>query len=79
MKAAIHTKFENIENVFNITQNFIKEHSEEFLNVKTLARSTLFNENVIKWAKAKVCVYADSVLCVCKMEQNPGASDAKWT
>ena len=68
MKAAIHSKFENIENVFNITQKFIKEHSEEFLNVKTLdyqspswTRSTLFNENVIKWAKAKVCVYANLV------------------
>ena len=86
MKAAIHSKFENIENVFNITPKFIKEHSEEFLNVKTLdyqspswTRSTLFNENVIKWTKAKVCVYADSVLCVGKLEQNPGAADAKWT
>ena len=55
LKAAIFSKFENIENVFNITQKFIKEHSEEFLNVKTLdyqspswTRSTLFNENVIK-------------------------------
>ena len=50
-----NTRFENIENVFNITQKFIREHSEEFLNVKTLdyqspswTRSTLFNENVIK-------------------------------
>ena len=56
------------------------------MNVKTLhyqspswTRSTLFNENLIKWAKAKVCVYADSVLCVGKIEQNPGAADAKWT
>ena len=76
MKAAIHTKFENIENVFNITQKLIKEHSEEFLNVKTLdyqspswTRSTLFNENLIKWAKAKVCVYANLVLCVVKFHR----------
>ena len=34
---------------------------------------------MIKWAKAKVCVYADSVLCVAKIEQNPGAGVAKWT
>ena len=34
---------------------------------------------MINWAKAKLCVYADSVLCVVKMEQNPGAADAKWT
>ena len=34
----IHTnmKFENIENVFNITQKLIKEQSEEILNVKVL-------------------------------------------
>ena len=42
-------------------------------------RSTLFNDNVIKWTKAKVCVYADSVPCVGEIEQNPGAADAKWT
>ena len=54
-------KFENIENVFNITQKFIKDHSEEILNVKTLdshppswTRSTLFDDNVIKWAKASL-------------------------
>ena len=64
----------------------MKEHSEEFLNVKTLdhhsppwTRSTLFNDNLIKWAKAKVYIYTYSVLCVSKMEQNPGAADAKWT
>ena len=81
-----NTKFENIENVFSITQKLIEEHSEEILNGKTLhyhspswTRSTLFNDNVIKWAKAKVCVYADSVLCVGKKEQHPGAADAKWT
>ena len=81
-----NTKFENIENVFNITQRFMKLQSEEILNVKTLdyhspswTRSTLFNDNVIKWAKAKVCVYAASVLCVGPTEQAPGAADAKWT
>ena len=100
MKAAIHlgqdfvenseiyksTKFENIVNVFNITQTRIKEHSEEILNVKTLdyhspswTRSTLFNNNVIKWAKAKVCFHSDSVQCVGKINKNPGAADAKWT
>ena len=30
-------KFENTENVFNITQKLIKEQSKENLNVKTLA------------------------------------------
>ena len=100
MKAAIHlgpdflensevcknTRVENIENVFNISQKLLREHSEEILNVKILAyqspswtRSTLFNDNMIKWATAKVCVYADSVLCVGKKEQNPGVADEKWT
>ena len=67
-------------------KKFIKKHSEEILNVKTLdyqspswTRSTLFNDNLIKRVKAKVCVYADSVLCVAKLEQNPGVADEKWT
>ena len=34
---------------------------------------------MIKWAKTNVCVHADSVQCVGKIEQNPGAADAKWT
>ena len=68
------------------TPKIIKEHFEEILHVKTLdnhspswTRSILFNDNVIKWPKAKVCVYADAVLCVGKIEQNAGAADAKWT
>ena len=31
-----NTKFEEIENLFNITQEGIKEHSEEILNVRSL-------------------------------------------
>ena len=57
--------------------------SEEILNVRSLdhsspswTRSTLFNNKAIKWAKAKVCVYADSVLCVGRIEQAPGTADA---
>ena len=55
------------------------EHSEEILNVKCLeyssswARSVLSHDQAIKWAKAKVCVYADSVLCVGQMKDSPGA------
>ena len=58
-----NTRVENIENVFNITQKLLREHSEEILNVRSLdysspswTRSTLFNDNVIKWATVKVCV-----------------------
>ena len=40
----------------------------------TWTRSTL-----IQRATAKVCVHTDSVPCVGKAEQDPGAADAKWT
>ena len=36
-------------------------------------RWVLCHDQTIKWAKAKVCVYADSVLCVGQMEDSPGA------
>ena len=74
MKAAIHlgpiflsnseiyknTKFEFFERVFNITQQLVREHSEESLNVKCLeysslswARSVLANDQAVKWANQK--------------------------
>ena len=80
-----NTKFENIENVFNITQKLIQEHSEEILNAKCLeysslswARSVLANDQAMKCAKAKACVYADSFLCIGRMEQAPGATVQRW-
>ena len=80
-----NTKFEEIESLFNITQKLVKEHSEEILNVRCLeystpswARSVLAKDQAIKWAKAKVSVYADSVLCVGRMEQGPGAAVERW-
>ena len=69
-----NTNFEEIESLFNITQKLVKEHSEEILNVKCLecsspswARSVLSHVQAIKWAKEKVCVYADSVPCLEQM------------
>ena len=60
------------------------EHSEEILIVKCLeflslswAGSVLANDQAIKWAKAKVCVYADSVLCVGQMRDTPEATE-RW-
>ena len=80
-----NTKFENIENVFNITQNLIQEHSEEILNAKCLeysslswAKSVLANDQALKRAKAKACVHADSFLCIGRMEQAPGATVQRW-
>ena len=73
-----NTKFEDVESVFNITQKLVRERSEEILNVKCLeysslswARSVLSNDQAIKWAKARVCVYADSFLCVGQMRDTP--------
>ena len=68
--------------MFNITQKLIKEHSGEILNVKMpgrfitgLARSVLSHDQAIEWAKAKVCVDADSV--VGQMKDSPGAKE-RW-
>ena len=66
-----NTKFKDIESVLNSTQKLVKEHSEEILNVRCLeysspsrARLVSAIDQAIKWAKAKVCVNADSVLYV---------------
>ena len=63
--------------MFDIAQKLVMEHSEEILNVKWLeysssswARSILANDQAIKWATAKVRVYADSVPCVCQMKDS---------
>ena len=76
-----NAKFEIIRSVFNITQKLIKEHSEEILNLECLecsspswTRSILANDQAVKWAKAKVCVYADSVLCVGQVKDISGAT-----
>ena len=37
----------------------------------------LANDQAMKWAKARVFVYADSVLCLGKTEQGSGAAE-KW-
>ena len=78
------TKFEQIGCVFNIAEKLVMEHSEEILNVKCLeysspswARSVLANDQAIKWAKAKVCVYADTVPCVGQMKDISGATE-RW-
>ena len=55
------------------------------LNVKDLensspswTRSVLVNDQAVKWAKAEVCVFADSVLCVGRMENDPGEAERRW-
>ena len=79
-----NTNFEEAESLFNITQKSIMEHSEDILNVKPLENSSpswtrpvLSHDQAIKWAKAKVRVYSDSVLCVGQMNESNEAI-AKW-
>ena len=69
--------FENIASLFNITHKLIMELSEEILNVKWLessspswTRSVLSHDQALKWAKAKVFVYSDSVLCLGMMHES---------
>ena len=80
-----NTYFEDLKNLFATTQRVILEHAAEILNVSTTGwkvaswtRSTLMHNQVIKWAKAKVHVFPDSVLCLEKMQERSG-TNKKWT
>ena len=41
------------------------------------ARSALAKDQAVKWAKAAVCVYADSILCVGQVKHISGATE-RW-
>ena len=90
MKAAIHlgaiyvenlevhrnTNFEELQNLFDITQKLILDHQAEILNVSPIdwtapswTRSTLTHDQVITRTKAKVHVCSDSFLCLEKMQE----------
>ena len=81
------TKTQNsrrLKSLFNITQKLVVEHSEDILKVKCLeysspsnVRSALARDQAVKWAKAAVCVYADSILCVGQVKHISGAT-ARW-
>ena len=79
-----NTNFGEIQSLFSITQKLMATHSEEILNVKPiestaplLTRSTLSHDQGIKWTKAKVRVYSDSVLCLVKMS-DPSEANRRW-
>ena len=79
-----NTNFEEIQDLFVTAQKLILDHQAEILNVTrtgwtapSWTRSTLVHDQVIKWAKAKVHVYTDSVLCLEKMQEHSGANK-KW-
>ena len=79
-----NTDFEEIQSLVNITQKLIWEHFEEILNVNTIesaspswTRSVSSHDQVIRWTKAKVRVYSDSVLCLGMMNDSKDAI-TKW-
>ena len=85
MEGYRNANFENLKNLFDITQRLILGHTAEILNVSTIEwafspckRPSLLHDQVIKWTKAKVHVYADSVSCLVKMQDHSGANK-KWT
>ena len=60
-----------ISSVYISIRKMTNHFSEEILDVECLeypspswTRSIWTTDQAVKWAKAKVCVYADSVLCV---------------
>ena len=79
--ACRNTNFGELKTLFDITQGLILEHAFEILNVSTIEldifpwmRSTLLHHHVIKWAKATVHVYSDSVLRLGKMYEHTEAN-----
>ena len=68
-----NSEFENIKGLFSITRMMIEGNSE-IKNVFSAdvasslwEKSVLLNDQAIKWTKARVFVYSDSVLCLGKM------------
>ena len=73
LKVYKNTNFEELQNLFHITQKLVRKPGES-LNVRMIecasrswTRSSLAHDQAIKWSKAKVQVYSDSVLCLGKM------------
>ena len=71
MEVDRNTNLEEIQKLFDITQRLILDHQGEILDVTPIewtaplfARYTLSHDQVIKWTKARVRVYSDSVLCM---------------
>ena len=68
--------------MFDIFLRLIVENSFEILNLSSMKhdfspwiRSTLCHGQIIKWTKAKVHVYSDSVLCLGKLHNHSEANE----
>ena len=76
--ACRNTNFEDLKTLFDITLRLIVEHSLEILNLSSpWMRATLCHDLVIKWAKAKVHVHSDSVLCLGKLHSHSEANEKR--
>ena len=82
--ACQNTKFEGIKTLFNISLMLIAENSFEILNLATMMYDfspwmtmTLRHDQAIKWAKTKVHVHSDPVLCLGRINQ-PSEANIKW-
>ena len=80
-----NTRFENIENAFNITRKLIKEHSEEILKVRGLeysspswTKSVLANDQAVKWAKANVVSARTPFFVLVGWNKVPRAAERRW-
>ena len=75
---------EGIKTLFDISLRLIAENSCESLNLSTMTydffpwmRMTLCHDQEIKWRKAKVHVFSDSVLCLGRI-CHPSEANIKW-
>ena len=66
-----NTNFEELQNLFDITQKLTLNHHAEILNVTTIdwtssswTRSTLSHDQVVTLTKGRVRVCSDSVSCL---------------
>ena len=77
--------FDEIMNLFTFTQRLVLENVEEMKNVRVIDSSDpsrvkpqMSHPQAIKWTKAEVHVYADSVLCLGKINE-PAEAIERWT
>ena len=75
---------EEIKNLFSITKVLVLGHSEEILDVQVTdskdpswKKQKISHPQVIKWTKAKVHVYSDSVLRLGELSALPDAAE-RW-
>ena len=82
--ACQNTNFEGVKTLFDISLRLISENSFKILNLFTMIydfspwmRMGLCHDQVIRWAKAKVHVYSDSVMCHQRIS-HPSEANTKW-